>query len=251
MSQWESPVPQGSPTTSPTPSGSQSRRRPAITALVGAGVALAVVGALALSGVFAGDGDDAPDPRASAGAGSTPSASTTPSAEPTPEEDVPGVTIGTDENPYGPGDSFVMLDDWTITLGATDTDTWPDLEPGLRETWPDQIEQFQPAAGMVYVSAPANVTYTGDPAGLDRIESIVVEHVAADGTVSAINTCGDFGLAVDTFHPIDLDKEPVVEGVACVEVSPAQAADGRWRVFVDWIRPDGQGDYVEVFYTAG
>ena len=210
-------------------------------------VALIIVGALALSGAFSKDSSDSPTAGASTGATPTPSTDPTPSSEPTPEGDVPGVTIGTAENPYGPGDSFVMLDDWTFTLGATDLDSWPDLEPQLLQKWPTKIDQLKPDPGMVYVSAPASVTYSGDPADQDRMSLIVVEYLATDGTVGTINTCGNGGIAVEPFNTIN--DEPFV-GTACTQITPAQAAGGQWRVFISWFTPEGQETYIDVFYTA-
>ena len=202
-----------------------------------------VAGALALSGVFAGDGVDDPTADATTDAGPTPSA--TPSAEPTPEDELPGVTFGTAERPLAPGESFTMLDDWTISLGATDLDTWPDIQPQLQQRWPSKMGSLEPNPGTVYVSVPAKVTYTGDPADQDRIILIVVEFLSADGTVGTINTCGNGGLAVEPFDTID--EEPF-EGTACTEIDPAQAAEGMWRVFVSWKQPDGARDFVHVYY---
>ena len=216
-----------------------------VTTLV---VALVVAGALALSGVFAGDGSDDPTADASTDAGPSPSASPTPSAEPTPEEELPGVTFGTAEDPLAPGESFTMLDDWTITLGATDLDTWPDLEPYWQQKWPDKMDQFQPDPGMVFVSVPAKVTYTGDPADQDRITDIVVDYLAADGENGIINICGHQGLAVERFN-VELDKTPI-EGIACTAIPAAQAPGGQWRVFISWRTPAGQETYVDVFYAT-
>ena len=211
-------------------------------------VALVVAGAVVLSGVFSGEGVDDPTAVGTTDAASTASASPTPSAEPTPEEELPGVTFGTAENPLAPGESFTMLDDWTITLGTTDLDTWPDLEPYFQETRPDKIDVYQPDPGTVYVSAPANVTYTGDPADQARLTDIVVDYVPADGENGAVNTCGNYGSAVERFE-VELDKD-LIEGIACTAIPAAQAPGGQWRVFISWFTPEGQETYVDVFYAT-
>jgi hypothetical protein len=245
VSQWESPD-QQEPA---PPSASRSARRPALIAVAGVLVVGAVVGVLKLSGAFEGDGAEGPDPAATSVPGATPG--TTASPEPTPEEtEIPGVTIGTPENPYEPGDSFVILDDWTMTIGEVDTDTWPDLEPHFLETRPHKMDQYQPEPGMVYVSAPSSVAYSGAPKNQDRLESISVYHLATDGTITSTNTCGDLGLAVEPYWPYKANEEPLIEGVPCVEIPPTQVPGGQWQIFVDWIEPDGQGNYVLVHYTA-
>jgi len=220
--------------------------------LVGAGSTLAisaVVGALVISGAFEGNGAEGPDPAATSVPGST--SGTTTSPEPTPEEtEIPGVTIGTPENPYEPGDSFTILDDWTMTIGEVDTDTWPDLEAHFLETQPDKMDWYRPDPGMVYVSAPSSMVYTGEPKDQDRLRSVFVSHVATDGESIASNSCGSYGLAVDTFWPLDMPDEPRSEGVSCVEIPPARVEGGQWRISFDWIGPDGQYRTVYVYCKA-
>lgn len=246
MSQWQSPVQQGS--VHPSPASGSGRRALIITVVV-AVLALVIVATLALSGAFSSDAGDAGDPTpvASPETTPTPSTSPTPSPEPTPDEELPGVTFGTAEDPLAPGESFTMLDDWTITLGASDLDTWPDLEPHFLETRAHKIDQYQPDPGTVYVSTPATVTYAGDPADQDRISSIVVEYLAADGTVGTINTCGRYGLAVEPFNTIY--DEPFI-GTACTQLPATQAPGGQWRIFISWFTPEGQETYIDVFYAT-
>jgi hypothetical protein len=245
VSQWENPDhPQLAESGRP-----RSAHRPALIAVGGVLVLGAAIGGLAISGAFEGDGADGPDPAATSVAGSTPG--TTPSPEPTPEEtEIPGVTVGTPENPYEPGDSVTILDDWTMTIGEVDTDTWPDLEPHFLETDPDDMDFYRPAPGMVYVSAPSSMVYTGEPKDQDRLKSVFVGHVAADGESIATNSCGSYGLAVEPFWPLNMPNEPRSEGVACVEIPPARVEGGQWRISFDWIEPDGQYRTVYVYYKA-
>jgi len=251
MSQQESPD-QPEPAAPATPSSvpsQSSRRTGAVIAAGGVLAVVAAVGILVVSGALDGDGADGPDPAATTVAGSA--AGATPTPEPTPEEaEIPGVTVGTPENPYEPGDSFTILDDWTMTIGEVDTDTWPDLEPHFLETDPDDMDFYRPDPGTVYVSAPSSVVYTGEPKDQDRLKSIFVGHVAADGATIATNSCGSYGLAVDTFWPLDMPEEPRSEGVACVEIPPARVEGGQWRIAIDLIDPEGQSRYVLVYYRA-
>ncbi|MBI9115880.1 hypothetical protein [Sanguibacter suaedae] len=243
MSQSETPDPR-----EPVRAGApRSARRPALVALAGALVVGAAAGALVISGAL-GDGSDGSDPATTPAAGTTPGPAA--SSEEAEEAEVPGVTVGTPENPYGPGDTFVILDDWTMTIGETDTDSWPELEPQLQQTSPSTMDWYPPEPGMVYVSAPSSIVYNGDTDDQDRLNSITVSHLAADGTTTAINTCGRYGMAVETYWPGYVNEDPSAEGVPCVEIPPSQVAGGQWQIFIDWIGPDGRPDYVLVHYTA-
>ena len=244
MSQWQSPTGPGSVPPSPPTSGPAPRsRRPVIIALAVLVVVLVVAGALFASGVFTGDGSDDPDASPTAPAA-------TPSVAPTPEE-VPGKTIGTPTTPYAPGDSFVFLDDWTFTLGATDFDTWPDVGPALEQQWPDTIDTYLPEPGMVFVSAPMTMTYTGPPTYQGRITSIYLAYFTADGTELRVGNCGRYGDAVEAFDLSDAVDLPAVDGAACAEMTPEQAIGGQWRITLVYLKEDsGTEVFRDILYAA-
>ena len=214
-----------------------------ITTVVALVIVLVVAGALFASGVFTGDGSDDPD--------ASPTAPTaTPSVTPTPEE-VPGKTIGTPTTPYAPGDSFVFLDDWTFSLGATDFDTWPDVGPALEQMWPDTIDSYRPGPGMVFVSAPMSMTYTGPPTYQGRITTITLHYMTADGTGLPAGNCGVVGMSVEAFDVSDAVDLPAVEGAACAEMTPEQAVGGQWRISLDFLNEGDGTEYLrQIFYTA-
>lgn len=245
MSQWQSPVYQGTAPSSPPSSARKSGRGPR-SAIIVVVLVVTIVATVAF-GLFVGGVFDGREETPTTATSPTAAPPPTPRPAPTPEE-VPGTTIGTRENPYGPGDSFTILDDWTFTLGATDTDTWPDVAAYFEQHAADKLHLHQPAPGMVFVSAPATLTYTGSPEGRDRVDFFTVHHIAADGTESMINSCGRYGTSVEPFNTVY--EDPVVEGVPCVEVTPTQAIGGQWRVAV-WFGPDEDEVVTDIFYTAG
>ncbi|MEP7766161.1 hypothetical protein [Sanguibacter sp. 25GB23B1] len=244
MSQWDNPARPGSVPTGPPAGGPAPRRsrRPLIITLAVLVVVLVAAGALFVSGVFTGDGDDAD------ASPTTPAA--TPTIAPTPEE-IPGKTIGTQANPYTPGDSFKFLDDWTFSLGTTDFDTWPDVGPALEQKFPDSIDSYRPGPGMVFVSAPMSMTYTGPPTYQGRITTITLHYMTADGTALPAGNCGVVGMSVEAFDVSDAVDLPAVEGAACAEITPEQAVGGQWRISLDFLNEGDGTEYLrQIFYTA-
>lgn len=233
--------PQGPSAPGSAPSA-RTGRRAAVIVVVLAVVAALVVGGLALAGVFSSDDGADHD--------QTSEASTSASATPQEPEVVPGKTIGTPEKPYAPGDSFVFLEDWTFTLGATDFDTWPDVEADLQARLPTMMDSFLPEPGMVFVSAPLSMTYTGPPTYQGRITSVYAQYVTVDGTELFTGNCGRYGDAVAPFDESDALEMASVAGAVCVEMTPEQAIGGQWRIEVDYVDGDSDVLFRHIYYTA-
>ena len=168
-----------------------------------------------LTGIACGSGND-PD-----GEGAEivddPGAASAPATE-TEEESA----AGTRENPLAPGVTFAV-GDWTVQLGATDTDA-------------DDIvaaeNQFNepPVDGRRFVMVEATITYTGTESGTPWID-LTFEFYGSGG-----NT---FGTAVDDFCgviPDALDEhgemfpDATATGNVCVSVPADQIEGGAWIV---------------------
>ena len=209
-----------------------------VVLLVGAGCA--VTGSVGGSDEGAGSDDQ----------GSTGEGSDRPTSTPV-EELIPGKTIGTPDNPYSPGDT-VVIEDWTFTLGATDTDAWPEIIPELKKTYPTIFNDFAPEPGMHYVTAPLTFTYTGPTDTQDRANGFDATHVAADGTETRDGSCGEYSSSSgDYFDSNATWSEPSEEGVLCAQVPPERADSGQWRLSLFFWDHEGNDRLIEVYYTAG
>jgi len=211
-----------------------------LTGLIAAGVLVIVGGVLFATGVFEGDG---------APVAADPAATSAPTASPTPEE-IPDQTLGTPQNPLRPGDSFIFFDDWTFTIGETDTDAWPALAAYYQEHFADKMYQFEPDPGMVYVTAPMVATYTGDKAKQDEV-MMALHHVGADGTETRSTSCGMTGRNYTRFEALAIKTDPLVEGSLCVEISPDQVPGGLWWIYLSYYDPaTGIDRNEQYYYTA-
>lgn len=215
----------------------------AILVVVGIAAALA-----ALTGVFGGsDEESSTDPDARRG--STSRESDAPTTEPA-EELIPGETIGTPENPYSPGDT-VVIEDWTFTLGETDTDSWPELVIEIKKTFPTLFDDFAPEPGMVYVTAPLTFTYTGPPETQNRANGFDVVHFGTDGTETQDGRCGEYSSSSgDRFDSTSIWRESSEEGVVCAQLSPERAEGGQWQLALFFWDHEGKDRLIDVFYTA-
>jgi len=164
-----------------------------------------------------------------------------------PEEVVPGVTIGTPENPYTGGESFTVMEDWTFTVGASDTDAWPDIAA----EWDDRpdVDQYQPHPGTVFVMAPASMTYTGPPSDQGRVKGFFVSYVAPDGALIHPH-CGRYGTTFDQFDNSTASDEPSEDASFCAQVLPEQVAGGLWQVSMFTYDDDLTERRVEVYYAV-
>jgi hypothetical protein len=221
-------------------SSSSSRRRSLTTGLIVAGVLVLTGGVLFAAGVFEGHG---------APAAADPAATPAPTASATAGE-TPGETIGTPENPFRPGDSFTFFDDWTFTVGETDTDAWPGLAPYYEEHFADEIYQHEPGPGMVYVTVPLSMAYTGGPSK-QRHTMMAITHVSADGVETRAGMCGLAGGDFRVFDNMAVQRDPVVEGSLCAELLPTQVPGGQWWIYLSyWDPATGTELDQQFFYTA-
>jgi hypothetical protein len=219
---------------------SPRRRRPLAAGLATASSLVLAGGILFAAGVFEGDG---------APATADPAATPAPTASPTPEE-IPGETIGTPENPFRPGDSFTFFDDWTFTFGQTNTDAWPALASYYEETFPDELDDHEPGPGMVYLTAPVTMTYTGAPADQDNI-MIALHHVSTDGTETGNSSCGLLRRNFTRFVALDVRTKPVVEGSLCAEIPTENIPGGQWWIYLSyWDSATGTELDQQYYYTA-
>jgi hypothetical protein len=219
-----------------TRSGPQNGSR--ATALVTLGVVGVVAVALSASGVFEGDGAPGVDP----GASSTSTSTSSPTPQETPDE-----PLGTPQNPLRPGDSFTFFDDWTFTLGETDTDAWPDLAPYYRERFPDEIHQHEPEPGMIYVTAEMTAVYDG-PISKQDLLNTALHHVSVDGAETYVNGCRLAGGEGRRFDTTELRNQPVVEGYLCAEITPEQVPGGLWWIYLSYYDPAAGIDRNEQYY---
>jgi len=218
--------------------GAASRGRSVVTALVTLGVVGVVAVALSASGVFEGDGA----PGVDSGASSTSTSTSSPAPQETPDE-----PLGTPQNPLRPGDSFTFFDDWTFTLGETDTDAWPALAGYYEEHFADSLHRFEPAPGMVYVTAPMKATYTGTKAKQGPL-NVALHHVSVDGTESYGNGCRLTGRNFTSFDNTELKIFPLVEGSLCAEITPEQVPGGLWWIYLSYYDPAAGIDRNEQYY---
>lgn len=237
MSQWGPPVQRESAPPVVAPSRAGGRARAVIVVVVVVTVLLLTSGALALAGVF----DRGEDP--STATGTDPTGTT--AADP-PEQEIPGETVGTPDNPYAPGDSFSILDDWTFSVGATDTDAWPEVAP--RWEGDADIDQYQPDPGTVYVKTDASAVFAGSPAEQHRVFGLTFTFVAPDGTL-VTEKCGRYGTVFETLRN-SADAVTTESGAVCVQALPEQAEGGQWQVSLFYYDEDQREQYIKVYYAT-
>jgi hypothetical protein len=219
---------------------SSSRRRSVAITLIASAVLVLTGGALFVAGAFEGDG---------APVAADPTVTSASSAAQTPEE-IPGETIGTSENPFGPGDTFTFFDDWTFTFGATNPDTWPGLASYYEEHFPDKISQYEPEPGMVYVTVPVSMTYTGTEAKREHI-LMALNHVSAAGTETGNTDCGLTGRNYKRFESVTAKWSSELEGSLCAEIRPEDVPGGQWWIYLSYYDPaTGTERNQQFFYTA-
>jgi len=236
----QGPSHQETPEQATTPPAPPSGRRSVVTGLVTASVLVIVGGVLFAAGVF--DGDGAP-------VAADPAATSAPAVSSMPEE-IPGETVGTPENPFRPGDSFTFFDDWTFTVGETDTDAWPALAGYYQEHFPDRLSRYEPDPGAVYVTAPLVVTHSGSAASRRHLNT-ALHHVRVDGTETYVNGCNLTGRNFKSFPASALKSEPTVEGSLCVEIPAEAVPGGQWWIYLSYYDPaTGTELDQQLFYTA-
>ncbi|MEP7763372.1 hypothetical protein [Sanguibacter sp. 25GB23B1] len=157
------------------------------------------------------------------------------------------MTVGTPENPYTGGESFTVLEDWTFTVGTSDTDAWPDVAA----QWDGQpdVDQYQPDPGMVFVMAPASMTYTGPPTYQGRVKGFFVTFVTPDGTL-VYPKCGRYGTTFDSFDNSAVSDESSEDATFCAPVLPEQVEGGQWQVTMYTYDEDLTERLVEVYYAV-
>lgn len=150
-----------------------------------------------------------------------PGADTEPDTEPASQEtDAPesGGALGTREAPLAAGES-VTLGDWTVTVGATDTDPFDKLL---------EANQFNdpPEDGHAYLMAPVEVTFDGEEPATPWV-SLSLKVVGGDG----ITYDGYCGVLPDSLNDVgEMYAGSTSSGNVCVAV-PEAAIDGAvWKV---------------------
>lgn len=196
---------------------------------------VAVVTVLAVvlwKGVFS-SGDD-PQPQATH---STPGTSPTtaspsetdPSQEPDPEPttslnpDNNAITQGSLENPE-PINTPVVLLDWEVSLGASDTNAWGQISSSLSD---EDQEYYAPQDGVSFVLVPITITYKGAERG--ALYDLTIEYVGSDAQPNN-ESCG-WGIIPDELDTsVELDPDQTVTGNVCVVVPTQTANDGAWKI---------------------
>ena len=166
---------------------------------------------------------------------STPSP--TPSASPTPE-------LGSRENPAPLGSSSKFAADsmWTLTMGATDADAWPEIVAANEFNAP-------PPEGSTYVAAPVHLAVADVEEAADGVlpaMSFEVEYVTASGRSYGSFTCPVAfpPPGVGLFELGSMYGGTEADFLACAAVPGADVPGGIWKAF-DVIDPSA------VVYMAG
>lgn len=154
---------------------------------------------------------------------------TDPSSEPDSEPttslnpDNNALTQGSLENPE-PINTPVVLLDWEVSLGATDTDAWAQVSSSLSA---EDQEYYAPEDGVSFVSVPITVTYKGAERG--ALYDLTIEYVGSDAQPNN-ESCG-WGIIPDELDTsVELDPDQTVTGNVCVVVPTQTANDGAWKI---------------------
>jgi hypothetical protein len=223
-----------------------------IPVIIGVVALLAIFGILFATGVIGGGDDDKKDDPTSEPTEKkktdepteepTEEPTDEPTEEPTEEptdEPTGSSNNGTRSAPLAPNETAQIFN-WSVSMGAANLDAWAEISPGLSEY---SIDSYQPAAGSVYVMAPATVTYNGpDREDLYDLDWV---YVGSNGT-----TYDDKCNYVTLPNELDTGQELYTDGTAtgniCVTVPSDQVAGGVWRV-TSW--GDFKSDYEGYFAT--
>lgn len=126
-------------------------------------------------------------------------------------------------NPAPAGVPGHFGDDWTVSLGNTDLDAWPEIQKESRFA-------DAPPAGEVYVSALASVTYNGE-GNEDPAYNLRYAFVGSKGNVfdQLDHDCG-FGGPSGFIDVGELFSGASGSGTLCARVPQDQVDDGVWRI---------------------
>lgn len=130
---------------------------------------------------------------------------------------------GTRSNPVPAGITGYFGDDWSVTVGKTDVDAWPEIKA-------ETSYAEAPTDGVAYVAAEVTASYTGSE-NADPGRDLSFAFVGAKGNVfdSLDYDCG-FG-GPDGFY----DMEELYAGATgtatlCISVPIDQIDGGAWRI---------------------
>lgn len=154
------------------------------------------------------------------------SASSTPTPTPTP---TPEAEVGTRENPVPIGTPAKHSEQsvWTYTLGATDTDAWPEISAE------NQFNQVPPE-GSTYIMAPVHISMDDTEAaaaGFDPWASFALQYVTAAGNSFDDRTCTAVLPAPGALQNVGgMYGGAQADFLACAVVPVADIPGGTWRV---------------------
>ncbi len=133
---------------------------------------------------------------------------------------------GSKERPWAPGHAF-ELDEWTATLGVTDTDAWPERQAYYSEADP-------PPVGWSYIAVPMWFTRSVTGSGKPWVD-LSLQFVGNDGVVYRSYATVDgydyfCWLGDDWTDSPEVYQGATSAGTACVPVRTSAIAGGVWRI---------------------
>ncbi len=130
---------------------------------------------------------------------------------------------GSLRSPYAVDETFRLVS-WRISLGATDLDAWPEIEP-------ENMFNEPPGPGWSYVMVPVTLENVGSTELMPWLD-LSIEYLGGDGVVYGASSGDQWcGVVPDQLSDVnDVYPGGRVTGNQCAAVPTEAVAGGHWRV---------------------